>query len=126
MGLGVKLYDINAALKDKDGIQDAALKVLSMWVKRQSSSQEAYLNLLIALKSAEMNELASYLKMWVTGIDDPSQITEERRLLKLLFLHLVHNVSLTTSNLVSKNVSFVSGSSCIESFLIWSRVFLFW
>ena len=26
MGLGVKDYDINAALKDKDGIQDAAKK----------------------------------------------------------------------------------------------------
>ena len=75
----VKLYDINAALRDKDGIQDAAEKVLSMWVKRQPSRQEAYVNLLTALKSAEMNELAAHLRLWVEGIDDVSQITDESK-----------------------------------------------
>ena len=36
------------------------------------------------LKRAQMNQLAALLRKLVEGIDDPSQISSERKLLKLL------------------------------------------
>ena len=83
MELGVKVLKlpedtIKAAMFDhRDSIQAATHKVLSKWRKEQSSGHEAYMNLLEGLKRAQMNQLAAHLRMWVGGLEDASQISDE-------------------------------------------------
>ena len=84
--LGVRQHIIGTALfNDRTCIQDAAYNVLSTWLKGQPSRQEAFMSMQTGLKRARMNQLAADLRMWVQGIEDASRITDERRLLKLLF-----------------------------------------
>ena len=81
--LKVPEYIIDTALYNhRTSIQDAAHDVLSTWRKQYQSSQEAYLDLLAALKRAKMNQLATQLRMWVQGTEDVSQISDESQLLQ--------------------------------------------
>ena len=76
---------IKAAMYDHSGsIQAATRKLLSKWLKQQLTRQKAYINLLTGLKRAQMNQIAAQLRKWVEGIDHPSQISGERKLLQLL------------------------------------------
>ena len=100
--LKVAEHVIDTALNTyrNSSINNAAHDVLSTWRKQQPSGQEAYMDLQAGLKRAKMNQLAAQLRKWVEGIDDPSQISSERKLLKLPLLLLL---LLTTSNLLRKN-----------------------
>ena len=76
---------IKAAMYDhSNSIQAATRKLLYKWLKQQPTGQEAYINLQMGLKRAQMNQLAAQLRKWVEGIDDPLQISGERKLLQLL------------------------------------------
>ena len=62
-------------------IQEAAYNVLSTWMKTQSGRRkEAYINLLIGLEKAQMNELAADLKKLREGQEDVTPpITRESK-----------------------------------------------
>ena len=79
--LGLLEFEIRSAKynKKKDGIQATAYELLSMWRKQQHSRQEAYMNLHAALKRAQMNELASNLRIWVEGPGVIPQIMNESK-----------------------------------------------
>ena len=65
--LGFEEYVMENALGKKKEIPMATREVLSMWMKKQNSRQEAYKNLYTALGKHEMNHLAAQLKQWVEG-----------------------------------------------------------
>ena len=48
------------------------------------------MNLQAGLKRAEMNQLATLLRMWVGGIEDASQMTDQRKLLKIFGLLMIY------------------------------------
>ena len=85
MEFGIKVLTfkedtIKAAMYDhSDSIQAATHEVLSKWLKKQPTRQEAYMNLLEGLKRAQMNQLASTLRRWVGGRGVISQITNESK-----------------------------------------------
>ena len=71
---------IKAAIYDhSDSIEAATHELLSKWLKQQPSRPEAYMNLLEGLKRAQMNQLASNLRIWVEGPGVISQITNESK-----------------------------------------------
>ena len=82
MEFGVKVLmfegdTIKAAMFDhRDSIQAATHKLLSKWLNQQPNRREAYINLHTGLKKAQMNQLASDLKMWIEGPAEGSQITD--------------------------------------------------
>ena len=90
MEFGIKVLmfkedTIKAAMYDhSNSIHAATRELLSKWLKQQPTRQEAYINLQTGLKRAQMNQLAAQLRKWVEGIDDPSQVSGERKLLQLL------------------------------------------
>ena len=78
--LNIQEQIIDAALHNqKTSIQDAAYSLLDTWIKGQSSRQEAYVSLQSGLKRCHMNQIASNLRMWVEGIENVSQLTDERK-----------------------------------------------
>ena len=74
MEIGIKVlsfpkYTINQALHDHhNSIQAASHELLSQWLGRHCSIQEAYVNLLEGLKRAQMEQLATELKSLVKGV----------------------------------------------------------
>ena len=79
MDFGIKVLHlpeckINAALYDhSNSIQKATHDLLSTWMKRQISRQEAYTNLYSDLRKGEMKQLAGLLKQWVEGVREESK-----------------------------------------------------
>ena len=82
-GIKVLMFEedtIKAAMYNhSDSIQAATHELLSKWLKQQPSRQEAYMNLLEGLKRAQMNQLASNLRIWVEGPGVISQITNKSK-----------------------------------------------
>ena len=82
MEFGVKVLmfeedTIKAAMFDhRDSIQAATHKLLSKWLNQQPNRREAYMNLRVGLKRAQMNQLANDLRLWVEGPAEESQITD--------------------------------------------------
>ena len=107
MELGIKVLKfpadtIKAAMFDhKDSIQTATHALLSKWLKEQLSRQEAYLSLLEGLKNAQINQLASNLRIWVEGPGVIPQIMDERFAKGGLNPGLSHFLSLVFPNLCS-------------------------
>ena len=101
MELGIKVLKlpqdtIKAAMFDhKDSMQAATHALLSKWRKQQSSGQKAYMNLQTGLKRAEMNQLASNLRIWVEGSGVISEIMDES---KWIFCDLRRTVDPWISN----------------------------
>ena len=82
MDFGIKVlsfpkYTINQALHDHhNSIQAASHELLSEWLARHSSRQEAYVNLLEGLKRAQMEQLATELQSLVQGVSpEPYHVT---------------------------------------------------
>ena len=79
-GLGLPDFKIKTAMYDhSDSIQAATYELLSMWLKKQTDRQEAYKNLRAGLKRAEMNQLASNLRIWVEGSGVISQMIDDSK-----------------------------------------------
>ena len=70
-------YTINQALRDyQNSIQAASHELLSEWLDRHSSRQEAYMSLLEGLKRAQMEQLAAELQSLVKGVSpEPYHVT---------------------------------------------------
>ena len=73
--LGIKAlklpqYIVKAAMYNNGTISEAACDVLSTWLERQASRQQAFTDLHSALQRAEMEQLAAQLKQWVEGLED--------------------------------------------------------
>ena len=64
-GLELPGYEIKAALRNKGEIQEATYHVLSRWLEKQKSREEAYINLIAGLRKCEVNQLAGELEQWV-------------------------------------------------------------
>ena len=85
MDLGIKVLHlpeckINAALYDhSNSIQAATHELLSTWLRRQISRQEAYTNLYSDLRKGEMKQLAGLVKRMVEGLVDTSPVTDESK-----------------------------------------------
>ena len=87
--LGIKVlklrgYKIKAALYDhSNSIQAATHDVISSWVQKQSSRQEAYTTLLTGLKEAELHQLAGELQELVEGMVEQPSATLDRGMLSM-------------------------------------------
>ena len=66
----------------RDSIQAATHKLLSKWLSEQQSRQEAYMVLQAGLKRAQMNQLASNLRIWVEGTGVLPQMMDESKWIK--------------------------------------------
>ena len=90
MEFGIKVLSlskdtIEAAMYDhRDSIQAATHKLLSKWLSQQQSSQDAYMVLQAGLKRAQMNRLASNLRVHVEGTDIIPKLIDERKWILML------------------------------------------
>ena len=85
-GLKLKDYVIKTALYNKREIQSAVYEVLSSWLKRYESREEAFGLLETALKECNMKSLAEELLEWTANSSASSQTLQERTY--TLFFHL--------------------------------------
>ena len=90
MEFGIKVLmfkedTIKAAMFDhRDSIQAATHKLLSKWLNQQPNRREAYMNLRVGLNRAQMNQLASNLRVYVEGTDIIPQLIDERKWILML------------------------------------------
>ena len=81
--LNLPEHKIQSALYDKKEIQSAAYKLLTSWLQQQTNRHDAYNTLHSALKKADHNMLAAYLQQWVSGPLVQSQLSTERKYVKI-------------------------------------------
>ena len=99
MDFGIKClslpdFKVKTAMYDhSDSIQAATHELLFTWLKKQTDRQEAYKNLLAGLKRAEMNQLASNLRIWVEGSGVISQILEESKWMMIVYIVQMSQIS---------------------------------
>ena len=87
-GLGIPEFKIKAVMYDhSDSIQAATHDLLSTWLKQQTDTQEAYMNLCASLRRCQMNQLAIQLTKWVEGTDVAPQITNRGTLVLMAYSH---------------------------------------
>ena len=77
-GLKLPEYMVKTAVYNKKEIQDAAREVLRTWLKKQTNKEEAFTNMMIALRRCEMNSLAAELRLWKEGRSTSPSLSESR------------------------------------------------
>ena len=66
-GLNLPEFIIDAAIYNKNEIQDATREVLQTWVKQQTNREESLVKLQTGLQKCEMNSLVAELRLWTEG-----------------------------------------------------------